>query len=76
MPANKDAEMRYRILDRLLDDKHRKYTIYDLLEVVNDQLMDYTGKSVSLRTLQKDIEELGTDLPSGLRRCNAPAHSC
>jgi len=59
MPANKDAEMRYRILDRLLGDKHRKYTIYDLLEVVNDQLMDYTGKSVSLRTLQKDIEELG-----------------
>ena len=51
MPANKDTEMRYRILDRLLDDKHRKYTIYDLLEVVNDQLMDYTGKSVSLRTL-------------------------
>ncbi len=76
MPANKDAEMRYRILDRLLGDKHRKYTIYDLLEVVNDQLMDYTGKSVSLHTLQKDIEELGTDLPSGLRRCNAPAHSC
>lgn len=40
MPTNKDAEMRYRIIDRCLSNKLRKYTIYDLVDEVNRQLLD------------------------------------
>ena len=29
MPTNKDAEMHYRIIDRCLSNRLRKYTIYD-----------------------------------------------
>lgn len=35
MPTNKDAEMRYRIIDRCLSNRLRKYTIYDLVNEVN-----------------------------------------
>lgn len=40
MPTNKDAEMRYRIIDRCLSNRLRKYTIYDLVDEVNRQLLD------------------------------------
>lgn len=58
MPTNKDAEVRYRIIDRCLSDRLRKYTIYDLVEEVNRQLLDLLGKTVCKRTIQKDLEEL------------------
>lgn len=58
MPTNKDAEMRYRIIDRCLSNRLRKYTIYDLVDEVNRQLLDLQGKTVSKRTIQKDLEEL------------------
>lgn len=58
MPTNKDAEVRYRIIDRCLSDRLRKYTIYDLVDEVNRQLLDLLGKTVSKRTIQKDLEEL------------------
>ena len=47
MPTNKDAEVRYRIIDRCLSDRLRKYTIYDLVDEVNRQLLDLQGKTVS-----------------------------
>ena len=62
MPTNKDAEMRYRIIDRCLSNRLRKYTIYDLVDEVNRQLLDLQGKTVSKRTIQKRFGR--TDFPS------------
>ncbi len=38
MPTNKNALVRYRILDRLLSDHHHCYNIHELTEKVNEKL--------------------------------------
>ena len=38
MPTNKNAQLRYQILDRCFSDFHHKYFIEDLLDKVNDAL--------------------------------------
>lgn len=43
MPTNKNAQLRYRILDRCFSDFHRTYSIEDLLDTVNESLMDLYG---------------------------------
>lgn len=40
MPTNKNAQLRYQILDRCFSNRHRKYTIEDLVDAVNDALYD------------------------------------
>lgn len=57
MPVNNNALFRYRILDRCFKNKHRNYTIDDLLDEVNENLIDQTGKGVSLRQLRVDIQK-------------------
>lgn len=39
MPTNKNAQLRYQILDRCFSDFHHKYTIDDLIEKVNRPCM-------------------------------------
>jgi predicted DNA-binding transcriptional regulator YafY len=56
MPTNKNAQLRYQILDRCFSDKHRRYTIDDLLDEVNEALYDLTGRGVSLRQIRDDIK--------------------
>lgn len=56
MPTNKNAQLRYQILDRCFSDFHRKYEIDDLLNKVNDALMDLYGTEVSLRQIRDDIK--------------------
>ena len=46
MPTNKNAQLRYRILDRCFSDFHRTYSIEDLLDTVNESLMDRRSASV------------------------------
>lgn len=55
MPINKNALLRYQILDRCFSDRHRRYEIEDLVEKVNDALLDMYGKTVSLRQIRADI---------------------
>ena len=38
MPINKNAFIRYKILDKCFSDKYHKYFIEDLMEKVNIQL--------------------------------------
>lgn len=62
MPTNKNAQLRYQILDRCFSDFKRRYTIDDLLETVNDGLFNL-GLSVELRQIRDDIKymrEFGT----------------
>lgn len=56
MPTNKNAQLRYRILDECFKSKHKKYKITDLLNTVNERLYDVCGKKISLRQLREDIK--------------------
>jgi len=58
MPTNKNAQLRYQILDRCFSDFSRKYEIEDLVEQVNDALYDLYGTEVSLRQIRDDIKYL------------------
>ena len=56
MPTNKNALLRYQILDRCFSDFHRKYEIQDLVDKVNEALYDLYGTEVSLRQIRDDIK--------------------
>ncbi len=56
MPTNKNAQLRYQILDRCFSDFKHKYTFEDLIEKVNDALYDLTGIEVSIRQIRADIK--------------------
>lgn len=65
MPRNKNAEFRFQILDRCFSDYRHKYTIADLLEMVNDKLYDANGcKSMIMeRQLRSDLNAIRKMLP-------------
>lgn len=56
MSANKNAQLRYQILDRCFSNRHHQYTIDDLVDEVNDTLYDLNGTEVSLRQIREDIK--------------------
>lgn len=58
MSTNKNALIRYEILDRCFSNFNRKYSFDDLLELVNEKLYDLCGVNVSTRQLRADIENL------------------
>ena len=63
MPVNKNALLRYKIIDRSLRNRYRRWTIEDLVDAVSDALYDMEGiqKGVSLRTIQADIQMMRSD---------------
>lgn len=67
MSANKNAQLRYQILDRCFSNFKKKYTIDDLIEEVNEKLYDMNGIKVSLRQIREDIkfmrDRMGYDAP-------------
>lgn len=54
----KNAIMRYKILDSLLSNRNRYYTITDLLEKVNEALVLDGMEPVSRRCIEKDLNTL------------------
>lgn len=60
MPKNKDADFRYRILDRCFKNKYHWYTFEELLQEINDSLYEKygEGKSIKERQLREDIKEM------------------
>lgn len=56
MATNKNAQLRYQVLDRCFSDFRRKYTIEDLMEEVNETLYDLTGREICLRQIREDIK--------------------
>ena len=56
MPTNKNALLRYQILDRCFSNRYRKYTIEDLVDAVNEALYDMYGSEVSMRQVRDDIK--------------------
>ncbi len=59
MPANKNAETRYKILDKLLARRYANYTMEDLRRLVNEELLEIKSKGkfkpVSIRSIQYDL---------------------
>ncbi len=51
MPVNKNALLRYKIIDRSLRNRYRRWTIEDLVDEVSDALYDMEG-------IQKGVSEL------------------
>lgn len=54
MPTNKNAYLRYQILDRCFRNKHRRFNIDDLVDFVSQEL----GYNISLRQIREDIANL------------------
>ena len=70
MPANKNALLRYKTIDKCLRNRSREWTLEDLIDACSDALYEYSGKDdlVSRRTVQMDIQrmrssELGYNAP-------------
>lgn len=72
MPANLQALVRLKAIDKCLKDKSKKYALADLLETVNESLLLYKSNSdtVSERTLYGDLQFLKNDVYG----FNAPIH--
>ena len=58
MPKNKNAETRYKILDKRLAKRYANYTSEDLRRLVNEELEELGQPAVSIRTIQGDLKYL------------------
>jgi len=56
MPTNKNAQLRYKMLDRCFRNKGRKYFIEDLVSACNEALLKTDSTGVKKRQIQHDIE--------------------
>lgn len=63
MPANKNALIRYKTIDRCLRNRYRRWTIEDLVDACSDALYEMEGiaKGVSTRTVQGDLHMMRSD---------------
>ena len=63
MPANKNALIRYKTIDKCLSNRFRRWTLDDLVDACSDALYEFEGitKGVSLRTVQSDIQIMRSD---------------
>jgi predicted DNA-binding transcriptional regulator YafY len=63
MAWNKNALLRYRTIDKCLQNRGRQWTLDDLIEACSDALCEFEGKDVpvSKRTVQNDIQLMRSD---------------
>ena len=63
MPANKNALIRYKTIDKCLRNRFRRWTLEDLVEACSEALYDMEGirKGISVRTVQGDIQMMRSD---------------
>lgn len=63
MPANKNALIRYKTIDRCLRNRYRRWTLDDLVEACSDALYEMEGidKGISTRSVQGDIQIMRSD---------------
>lgn len=63
MPVNRNALIRYRTIDRCLQNRRRKWTTEDLIDACNDALYEYEGidKNLSIRTIRLDLNAMRSD---------------
>lgn len=63
MPVNRNALIRFRTIDNCLRNRHRRWTLEDLIDACSDALYEYEGidKGVSKRSVQMDIQMMRSD---------------
>ncbi|MFP2995190.1 WYL domain-containing protein [Spongiivirga sp. MCCC 1A20706] len=63
MALNKNALIRYKTIDKCLQNIYRKWTLDDLITACSDALYEYEGRevNVSKRTVQLDIQLMRSD---------------
>lgn len=63
MPVNRNALLRYKTIDRCLQNRYRRWTLDDLIEACSEALYEYEGidKGVSRRTVQLDLQTMRSD---------------
>jgi predicted DNA-binding transcriptional regulator YafY len=63
MPVNRNALIRYKTIDKCLQNHYRQWTLEDLIEACSEALYEYEGilKGISKRTVQLDIQMMRSD---------------
>lgn len=63
MAQNKNALIRYKTIDKCLQNVYRRWTLEDLIEACSEALYEYEGKdvNVSKRTVQLDLQLMRSD---------------
>lgn len=63
MPVNRNALIRYRTIDKCLQNRRRKWTIEDLIACCSEALYEYEGidKDISMRTIRLDLNAMRSD---------------
>lgn len=63
MAQNKNALIRYKTIDKCLQNRYRKWTLNDLIEACSEALYEFEGRdiNVSKRTVQLDIQLMRSD---------------
>jgi len=63
MAQNKNALIRYKTIDKCLQNKFKDWTLEDLITACSDALYEYEGRqvNVSKRTVQLDIQLMRSD---------------
>ncbi len=63
MALNKNALIRYKTIDKCLQNNYRQWTLDDLIEACSNALYEYEGRevNVSRRTIQLDIQMMRSD---------------
>ncbi len=63
MALNKNALIRYKTIDKCLQNRYRKWTLNDLIDECSDALYEYENKdvNVSKRSIQLDIQMMRSD---------------
>lgn len=63
MPVNKLALIRYKAIDRCLQNRYRKWTLDDLVAAVSDAVYEFEGikSGVGKRTVQLDIQHMRSE---------------
>jgi len=63
MPVNRNALIRYKTIDKCLQNHYRQWTLEDLIEACSEALYEYEGimKGISKRTVQLDIQFMRSD---------------
>jgi len=67
MPTNKNAQFRYRVIDRCLRNTGRRWSLNDLVEEISARMAEDLGndKGISRRSVQYDISLMRSEPPRG-----------
>lgn len=77
MPNTKNFTTRLRLLDEMLSDRYHNYSIDDLTEKINTELIEKGYNTVSRRCIEKDINYIECDGPFDIviERYNATGYN-